>query len=90
MTSRTSRTKPPVLNGRSTTYRLGPRRVLEAGDEAEVHFPGKRKSYLRASFRYATGDTLVFVKPTTGGLVGVTPDAVGTIHNDRKLRGGAQ
>lgn len=76
----------PILN-RVTEFRIAPRRVLEAGDEADVHFPEKRKSARRAKFVYATGNTLVFVHPATGGLVGVLPEKVGTIHRLNKLRG---
>ena len=85
-TRRISR-KPPVIPGRTTSYRIAPYRNLEAGDEADVRFPG-RKNRKRAVFRYATGDVLVFVSPFNGGLVGVKPDAVGTIHtHGNKLRG---
>lgn len=76
---------PPVIPGRSTEYRIAPYRNLVAGDEADVRFPG-RKNRKRAKFMYATGDTLVFISPFNGGFVGVTPDAVGTIHNAAKLR----
>lgn len=82
---RTTTKNPPVIPGRSTSYRIGPYRNLDAGDEAEVRFPGRAKNK-RAKFLYATGDTLVFVSPINGGLVGVTADRVGTIHNLRKLR----
>jgi hypothetical protein len=84
--TRRRRTKPPEIPGRATSYRLGRARVLEAGDEAEVRFPG-RVNRKRAKFMYATNDTLVFVSPFNGGLVGVAPEAVGTIHRDTKLRG---
>lgn len=86
MPTRRMTKNPPVIPGRTTEFTIGPRRKLTAGDEAEVHFPEKRKSYRRAKFVYATGETLVFVKPDNGGLVGVRPDDVGTIHNINKLR----
>lgn len=86
MPVRRTSTRPPVIEGRSTSYRLGPYRVLNAGDEADVRFPG-RKNRKRAVFKFATRDTLVFMSPFTGGMVGVAPDAVGTIHEKRKLRG---
>jgi hypothetical protein len=78
---------PPVIEGRTTEFTIGPRRTLTAGVEADVHFPEKRKSYRRAKFMYAVGNTLVFLKPDTGGLVGVLPDKVGKIHRNIKLRG---
>lgn len=80
-TTRTTTKPPPVIKNRSTEFKIAPFRNLTAGDEADVHFPGKRKSYLRAKFLYATGSTLVFKHPLTGGMVGVLPDKVGTIHN---------
>lgn len=83
---RTTTKNPPVIPGRTTSYRFGPYRTIEAGDEAEVVFPGKVKRK-RATFKYATGNTLVFISPTNGGFVGVTPDKVGTIHRINKLRG---
>lgn len=83
---RTTTKNPPVIPGRTTSYRLGPYRLLEAGDEADVVFPGRVKRK-RAKFMFATGDTLVFASPINGGLVGVTPDKVGTIHRLNKLRG---
>jgi hypothetical protein len=85
--ARSTNNHPKPITGRVTEFRIGPYRVLEAGDEADVHFPEKRKSYRRAKFVYAVGNTLVFVKPDTGGLVGVLPDKVGTIHRLNRLRG---
>lgn len=65
---------------------LGPRRLLVAGGEAEVKFPG-RGYRTRARFRYADEDgNLTFTDPRTGHARTVRPDAVGTIHHQPRLR----
>lgn len=78
-------TPPPVEIVKNETFAIRNRTKLEPGVEATVRLPG-RKSRVRARFKYADGDgNLVFVDPANGALRTIRPDAVHTIHRDRKL-----
>lgn len=69
-----------------TTWRIGPHRVIETGDEATIRLPG-RKTAVRARFRSADEHgALTFTDPRTGGFRTVTAAAVVTIHRTKKLR----